>query len=150
MKNVRAALLLLCAVMLLTACDVSLRTHMLNENLPAALDPRTLLPVVESVTVTRASDGASVTVSGTDVEQLLMCFENIPCTRKKYDPENVQIAAFYTIEFHMSDPDNSRPPMEIVAEENGVRASCFYIGEYRYKPTIPVDLHHMAGLFSQE
>jgi len=129
---------------MLGGCSLSLRTHTLDEALPRVLDDRTLLPLIESVTVTRASDGASVTLTGTEVEPLMLCFENILCTRKK---ETVT-GSVYTVSFVMTDPAASFPPLRIAAVQ-GSTATVFGIGEYRYEPiNMTADITYLESLFS--
>ncbi|MBQ5887238.1 MAG: hypothetical protein IIW82_06280, partial [Clostridia bacterium] len=99
MKRIAAVLLMIvCILPLLCGCT-SLRTYMLDDNLPHVLDEYTLLPLIESVKITRQSNGATVVLTGTDVDKLMLCFENIVCTRKKSPPP----AASYVVEFIMVD-----------------------------------------------
>ena len=50
---------LVCACLLLFGCT-SLRTHELDDALPDVLDEYTLLPLIESVTITRQADGKQI------------------------------------------------------------------------------------------
>jgi hypothetical protein len=128
MKRIAAVLLMIvCTLPLLCGCT-SLRTYMLDDNLPHVLDEYTLLPLIESVKITRQSDGATVVLTGTDVDKLMLCFENIVCTRKKSPPP----AASYVVEFIMADKTDARPPLMIGGVKNS-RAAVFGIGEYYYE-----------------
>lgn len=131
----------LCA--LLCGCT-SLWTYELDDVLPPVLDEYTLLPQIESLTVTRESDGAQITLSGTDVEALMMCFENIVCVRKKSPPP----AAAYVVEFVMTDPTDVRAPL-IIGEVKSSRASSFGVGEYLYESiNMQMDVRYLEQLFS--
>ncbi len=112
----------------LAGCS-SLRTYTLDEVLPAPVDDATLLSLIESVTLTRASDGAEVIVSGTDVELLMLIFDGIPCMRKK----TAEGLADYTLTFRMTDEADVRPPLYIVVG-TGEYAPYFLYGEYEYEP----------------
>ena len=63
MKKVSVtAAVLLAAVLLCTGCSAPWSTFMMDSVLPPVVDEFTWLPLVESVTLTRIADGASVTV----------------------------------------------------------------------------------------
>ena len=143
MKRIAAVLLMIvCVLPLLFGCT-SLRTYMLDDALPDVLDEYTLLPLIESVKITRQSDGATVVLTGTDVDKLMMCFENIVCTRKKSAPP----AASYVVEFTMEDKADVRPPLIIGGVKNS-RATVFGIGEYYYESiNMKMDVTYMEQLF---
>lgn len=143
MKRIAAVLLMIvCVLPLLFGCT-SLRTYMLDDALPDVLDEYTLLPRIASVTITRQSDGATVVLTGTDVDKLMMCFENIVCTRKKSAPP----AASYVVEFTMEDKTDVRPPLIIGGVKNS-RATVFGIGEYYYESiNMKMDVTYMEQLF---
>ena len=143
MKRIAAVLLMIvCTLPLLCGCT-SLRTYMLDDNLPHVLDEYTLLPLIESVKITRQSDGATVVLTGTDVDKLMLCFENIVCTRKKSPPP----AASYVVEFIMADKTDVRPPLMIGGVKNS-RAAVFGIGEYYYESVnMKMDVTYLEQLF---
>lgn len=133
--------IILCA--LLCGCT-SLWTYELDDALPPVLDEYTLLPQIESLTVTRESDGAQITLSGTDVEALMMCFENIVCVRKKSPPP----AAAYVVEFLMVDRNDVRDPL-IIGEVKSSRALSFGVGEYLYESiNMQMDVRYLEQLFA--
>ncbi len=120
----------------------SLRAYTLDEILPAPTDDATLLPLIESVTVTRA-DGESVTVSGPDVETLMMAFGTLVCTRKQTDG----VAAAYTLTFVMADPSDVRPDL-LVTPDTEYADPCIQYGEYLYTPVdARFDLQYLDSLF---
>ena len=143
MKRVAAVILMIvCVFPLLFGCT-SLRTYMLDDALPDVLDEYTLFPLIESVKITRQSDGAAVVLTGTDVDKVMLCFENIVCTRKKSAPP----AASYVVEFTMADKSDMRPSLII----GGVKNSCaavFGIGEYYYESiNMKMDVTYLEQLF---
>lgn len=142
MKRKRMA----CSALLLSLCMLAgcgnLRTYNMSEILPAALDDATLLPIIESVTVTRVSDGVSVTVTGTEVELLMLAFENLTCTRT----ESVETAMDYVLDFRMADPSDIQNPLYITAETEE-RLPMLQHGEYTYDPITPLDLFYIDSLF---
>lgn len=133
-----ACLLSLC---MLAGCG-NLRTYNMSEILPAALDDATLLPIIESVTVTRVSDGVSVTVTGTEVELLMLAFENLTCTRTGAD--GTEFA--YALTFQMADSSDIRNPLYVTAETEEKTPMLQY-GEYTYDPITPLDLFYIDSLF---
>ena len=143
MKRIAAVLLMIvCVLPLLCGCT-SLRTYNLDDALPRVLDEYTLLPLVESVTIRRQSDGATVVLTGTDVDKLMMCFENIVCTRKKSAPP----AASYVVEFTMADKTDVRPSLIIGGVKNS-RAAVFGVGEYYYESVnMKMDVTYLEQLF---
>ena len=138
--------LLFCAVsVLLCLAGCSLRTYTMDEILPDAADAVTLLPQIDAVTVTRVSDGAAVTVSGTDVETLMLVFENMTCTRKKA----AERADVYTLSFAMTDPADARPVLYIekIASTGEL---VFKYGEYDYFLVNTVlDTAYIESLFAE-
>lgn len=121
----------------------SLRAYTLDEVLPAPVDEATLLSLIDSVTLVRASDGASVTVEGTDVELLMLTFDGIPCMRRK----STGGLADYTITFTMTDRTDVRPPLYIVVG-TGEYVPCFLYGEYEYEPVnMRFDTTYIDSLF---
>ena len=140
-RRVFAALVLVLALML-SACG-SMKTYRLNELLPEVLDDATLLPVLDSVTVTRVADGAAVTLSETDVENLMLCFDNIVCTREKL----TGAAGVYVLSFALTDPAASAPPL-VIDNVDGSVAKAFEIGGYRYVTVnMTADLTYLMSLF---
>lgn len=141
-RMIAIVLTVACVFPLLFGCT-SLRTYMLDDALPDVLDEYTLLPLIESVKITRQSDGATVVLTGTDVDKLMMCFENIVCTRKKSAPP----AASYVVKFTMEDKTDVRPPLIIGGVKNS-RATVFGIGEYYYESiNMKMDVTYMEQLF---
>lgn len=141
-RSVAVLLVMLCVLPLLFGCT-SLRTYNLDDALPDALDAYTLLPLIESVKITRQSDGAVVTLTGTDVDKVMLCFENIVCTRKKSAPP----AAAFVVEFTMVDKTDVRPPLYIGGVKNS-RARVFGIGEYFYESVnMQMDVAYIEKLF---
>ena len=138
-------ILLLCAVLLVVClAGCSLRTYTLDEILPAVSDEVTLLPLIDSVTVTRVSDGALAEISGTDVETLMLVFDNMTCTRKKA-AERTDV---YTLSFTMTDPADTRPVLYIekIASTGEL---VFKYGEYDYFLVNTVlDTAYLESLFS--
>ena len=131
-------------LMMLFGCG-SLRTYMLDEGFPAQTDPKTLLPVYDAVTVTRASDGYAVTLSAVEAEPLLLSFENLICTREKAQG----LAGAYTLTFSMTDPSASAPVF-VIGEVSGGTATAFEIGGWRYVPfDEAVDLAALIHLFPE-
>ena len=141
MKKVSVtAAVLLAAILLCTGCSAPWSTFMMDSVLPPVVDEFTWLPLVESVTLTRIADGASVTVSGTKVETLYTCFENIGCTRR-----SGTVAAVYSLEYTLT--DGSAWSEEILlGEYRGTM--CLTVGEYRYRPvSIDLDMTYIENLF---
>lgn len=128
MKRISLFFVILLVTASLVGCG-SLRAYTLDEILPAPVDESTLLPLIESVTLTRASDGEEITVTGTDVEMLMLLFDGIPCTRTK----SAEGLADYTLTFTMTDRADVRPPLYIVVG-TGEYAPYFLFGEYEYDP----------------
>ena len=135
-----AALLLLC----LAGC--SLKAYMMDEILPLAVDDSTLLPLIGSVTVIRADDGASVTVTGTEVETLMLTFDSLTCTRKTPKVRT----DVYTLSFAMTDPADVRPDLFIRRiDETGELT--LTVGEYEYYlVNTRLDTAYLESLFSTE
>ncbi len=102
-------LLLGTTLLLLCIAGCSLKTYTMDEILPAAVDESTLLPLIDAVTITRADDGASVTVTGTEVETLMLVFDNLTCTRKTPKVRT----DVYTLSFTMTDSADVRPDLRI-------------------------------------
>ena len=138
--------LIFCAVTVLVClAGCSLKTYTLDEILPVPADDVTLLPLIDAVTVTRVSDGASVTVSGTDVETLMLAFDNMTCTRKKA----AERADVYTLSFAMTDPADVRPVLYI-EEISSTGELVFKYGEYDYFLVNTVfDTAYLESLFSE-
>lgn len=105
----------------------SLKTYTTDEILPAAVDESTLLPRIDAVTVTRAEDGASVTVTGTEVETLMLVFDSLTCTRKNAEART----EVYTLSFAMADPADVRPDLHI-REIASTGELTLTVGEYEY------------------
>ena len=142
MKYVRLIAFFSLTALLFCGC-AALRMHYLDENLPEALDAVTLLPIVESVTVTRLSDGASVTVEGAEIERLRMCFENIQCARTKTN----DIPNTYTVAFRCVSGETVM--MYIGADENDpMYARRILVGEYIYYPLDLIDIRYIVELFA--
>lgn len=121
-------ILLLCtALLLLCLAGCSLKTYTMDEILPPAVDDGTLLPRIGSVTVTRAADGASVTVTGTEVETLMLTFDGLICTRKAAEART----EVYTLSFAMTDPADTRPDLCIRRIESTGELT-LTVGEYEY------------------
>ena len=143
MKRIAAVVLMIVLAFPLLCGCTSLRTYMLDDALPDVMDEYTLLPLIESVKITRQSDGAAVVLTGTDVDKLMMCFENIVCTRKKSAPP----AASYVVEFTMADKTDVRPSLIIGGVKNS-RAAMFGIGEYLYESiNMQMDVTYLEQLF---
>ena len=137
--NVLALLTVLC--ILLSGCAMPWSTFQMEEVLPPILDEFTWLPLLDSVTVTRISDGVSVTVSGTDTELLYDCFIQTPCTRR-----SGSVTEIYTLAFTMCDGADVRP-MASVGEYRGT--VCISVDGYRYRPvSASFDLAYLEGLFA--
>ncbi|MBE6559951.1 MAG: hypothetical protein E7662_02395 [Ruminococcaceae bacterium] len=142
-KTVKTMAAVLTAVLLCTACSAPWSTFMMDEMLPPPIDEYTSLPRVEAVTLTRLSDGASVTVSGTDVELLYAAFENIACTRRKGG-----VTPVYSLSYSMTD---GLPVLEeiLLGEYRGT--TCLSVGEYRYRPvSIELDMTYIENLFAEQ
>lgn len=140
MKKTNLFLWLLLLCLLLSGCAMPWSTFQMEEVLPPILDEFTWLPLLDSVTVTRVSDGASVTVSGTDTELLYGCFEETPCTRRAGS-----VTEMYTLRFTMCDPADVRPSAA-VGEYRGT--VCVAVEGYRYRPvSSSFDLAYLEGLF---
>ncbi len=121
----------------------SLRTYTLDEVLPAPVDEATLLSLIDSVTVVRTSDEREITVTGTDVELLMLSFDGIPCTRR----ESSEQAGDYVLTFTMTDKTDVRPPLYIVLG-NGEYAPYFLYGGYEYESVnLWFDTAYMETLF---
>ncbi len=135
---------LVCACLLLFGCT-SLRTHELDDALPDVLDEYTLLPLIESVTITRQADGKQIVLHGTEVDTVMLCFENIVCTRKKSPPP----AAAYVVEFVMTEGVPAAAPL-VIGEVKSSWASAFGIGEYYYESIhMKMDVTYLEQLFAQ-
>ena len=140
----RFALLLVCLLVTasLAGC-VSLRTYTLNEVLPQPVDETTLLSLIDSVTISRASDGVEITLTGTDVELFMLTFDGIPCMRRKASGA----LADYTVTFSMTDKADMRPPLYIVVG-TGEYTPYFLFGEYEYEPVnMRFDMTYIDSLF---
>lgn len=134
---------LVCILAFLTGCAAPWSTFMMDTVLPPVIDEYTSLPRVASVTLTRLSDGASVTVSGTDVEILYAAFENISCTRRKGG-----VAPVYSFAYSMTD---GLPVLEeiLLGEYRGTM--CLAVGEYRYRPvSFELDMTYIENLFAEQ
>ncbi len=141
-KRLCLSLMVLVLLSALFGCG-GLRTYTLDEILPAPTDDATLLPLIESVTVTRA-DGASVTVSGPEVETLMMAFGTLTCTRKQTEG----VVPAYTLTFAMADPADVRLPLYVTSDTE-YTDPCLQYGEYVYSPVnTRFDLQYLDGLFS--
>ena len=142
MKRLAVVSGLLVLAILLTGC-VSLRAYTLDEVLPAPVDEVTMLALIDSVRVSRASDGAEITLTGTDVELLMLSFDGIPCMRRK---STVGVAD-YTVTFTMTDRTDIRPPLYIVVG-SGEYTPYFLYGEYEYEPVnMRFDIAYIDSLF---
>ena len=143
MKKVSVtAAVLLAAILLCTGCSAPWSTFMMDSVLPPVVDTFTWLPRVESVTLTRLSDGASVTVSGTDVEILYAAFENISCTRRKGG-----VTPAYSLTYSMTDGLTVLEEV-LLGEYRGTM--CLAVGEYRYRPvSIELDMTYIENLFAE-
>ena len=132
-----------CAVvMILCAACGGLKTYTLSELIPPVLDDATLLPVLASVTVTRVSDGAAVTLEGREVETLMLCFDNVVCTQEK----KTGAAGAYVVSFERTD-EVQAPSMVIDGVKDGY-ATAFEIGGYRYVTVnMTADLTYLLSLF---
>ncbi len=143
MKHTRisvALLFLLCTV--LAGCG-SLRTYKLDEILPNPVDDATLLPLIASIEVIRAADGASVTVSGPEVETLMLSFGSLTCTKKQTDG----VAAAYTVTFFMTDTADVPPALHITMDTAETDPYLQY-GEYVYYPVnTRLDVAYLESLF---
>ena len=139
-------ILLLGLVLLFALTGCSLRTYTTDEILPAAVDESTLLPRIGAVTVTRAGDGASVTVTGTEVETLMLAFDNLTCTRK-----NAAVRTdVYTLSFAMTDPAEVYPDLHIrrIAATGELTLT---VGEYEYYlVNTRLDTACLDSLFSEK
>ncbi len=142
-KTVKIMTVVLAAVLLCTGCSAPWSTFMMDDVLPPVVDEITWLPLVESVTVTRLSDGASVTVSGTDVETLYACFENIGCTRRSGG-----VTPVYSLSYVMTDNAAALADVQL-GEYRGTM--CVAVGEYRYRPvSIELDMTYIENLFAEQ
>ncbi|MBQ8747251.1 MAG: hypothetical protein IJZ08_05220 [Clostridia bacterium] len=142
MKRFTCLLVILAMTVLLASC-VSLRAYTLGEVLPAPVDEVTMLALIDSVTVSRASDGAEITLTGTDVELFMLSFDGIPCMRRKA----ADTPADYTVTFAMTDKTDTRPPLYIVVG-TGEYAPYFLCGEYEYEPVnMRFDITYIDSLF---
>lgn len=122
----------------------SLRTYTMDTVLPAAVDDSTLLPLIDAVTVTRAADGASVAVTGTDVETLMLVFDNLTCTRKTAEART----DVYTLSFVMTDPADVHPDLYVrqISSTGELTLTC---GEYEYfLVNTRLDTAYLDALFS--
>lgn len=139
-------ILLLCTVLLLCFAGCSLKTYTMDGILPAAVDESTLLPLIDSVTVTRAADGASVTVTGTEVETLMLMFDGLTCTRKT----TAVRTDVYILSFSMTDPAETCPALFIRRiDETGELT--LTVGEYEYYlVNTRLDTAYLESLFVLE
>ena len=142
-RIVRFGCLALLFVLLLAGCGGA-RTYLLNEVLPPETDEKTLLPTYSAVTVTRTRDGASVTLVGTESESLMLCFENIVCTRERA----MGVTGAYTVAFQMTDPETVSPVL-VIDRVHAHAATAFEVGEYRYVTVnMTADLAYLESLFA--
>ena len=142
MKKITLITMLLAVVLLCAGCTAPWSTFMMDSVLPRVVDEFTWLPLVDSVTVTRVADGASVTVSGTDVETLYACFENIACTSRKGS-----VAPVYSLSYTMTDGSSVKEEI-LLGEYRGTM--CLTVGEYRYRPvSVELDMAYMENLFAE-
>ena len=129
-------------LMLLAGCA---RTYSLDEVLPPETDEKTLLPTYSSVTVTRVADGASVTLNGTESEQLMLCFDKIVCTRERAKG----VPGIYTVSFAMIDPAEETPVL-IIDRVHAHTATAFEVGAYRYVTVnMTADIAYLESLFTE-
>lgn len=142
MRRFLGILTVFLCVLLMYGCT-SLRVYELDDALPEVLDEFSLLAQIESLKITRVSDGMQITVSGTDVDTVMMCFENIACTRKKAEAP----AASYVVEFVMVDRTDVRDPL-IIGEVKSSSAIRFGVGEYLYESiNMKMDVRYLEQLF---
>ena len=140
MRKVKAFVLLLTVSLLLSGCALPWSTFEMEDVFPPILDEFTWLPLLDSVTVTRVSAGASVTLSGTDTDLLYDCFAETPCTRR-----SGSVTEMYTLHFTMCDAADVRPDA-VVGEYRGT--VCVSLDGYRYRPvSASFDLAYLEGLF---
>lgn len=138
-KRQMCAAVLLLAALLLSACSAPWSTWTMDEVFPAAVDSATWLTNVETVTITRQSDGSSVLVSGVDVELLYDGFFGVECTRRSGEVEPL-----YTLSFALAG-GGTAADIQIGTYRGTV---CCAVEEYRYRPvTIEFDLSYIEGLF---
>lgn len=141
MRKIQAAAALLVLCLILSGCSLPWSTFDMGEVLPPILDEFTWLPLLDSVTVTRVSDGAEVTVSGTDTELLYGCFEGNPCTRR-----SGTVTEMYVLSFTIVDASDIRPDA-VVGEYRGT--VCISVDGFRYRPvSSSFDLAYLEGLFA--
>jgi len=140
MRKAKGFVLLLAVILLLSGCALPWSTFEMEDVFPPILDEFTWLPLLDSVTVTRVSDGASVTLSGTDTELLYDCFAEAPCTRR-----SGSVTEMYTLRFAMCDAADVRPDA-VVGEYRGT--VCVSMDGYRYRPvSASFDLAYLESLF---
>ncbi len=143
MKRIAVFLAAVLLAALFSGC-ASLKSYTLGDVLPSALDDATLLSPIDSVHILRVSDGAEITVTGTDVELLMLTFDGIPCMRRKA----ADTATDYTLTFTMTDKTDVRPPLHIVIG-TGEHFPYFLYGGYEYEPVnMRFDLTYIVGLFA--
>lgn len=142
-------LVFFCLAMLLFVTGLagcSLRAYTMDAILPAAVDDGTLLPLIDTVTVTRAADGAAVTVTGTEVETLMLVFENLTCIRKTPEVRT----DVYTLSFTMTDPADVRPDL-CIRRISATGELTLTVGEYEYYlMNGRLDTAYLDALFSGE
>ncbi len=137
---------LLGIVLALCFAGCSLKTYTTDEILPAAVDESTLLPLIDAVTVTRAEDGASVTVTGTDVETLMLAFDSLTCTRKAPKVRT----DVYTLSFSMAEADEA-PSDLFIRRIDETGELTLTVGEYEYYlVNTRLDTAYLDSLFSDK
>ncbi len=100
-KLISALLITVMFLLLLSSCDAP-GTYKIGDLLPPLIDAKTAYPYITSVDVVRESDGASVTLTGGDIDTVRMQLEGIKGSRKKDDGS---FPPAYTVTFHTTDAD---------------------------------------------
>lgn len=98
MRRISLVLLIMLTLLLFTGC----RAYTLTDQLPTLIDPQTQLPAVTTIVVTRASDGAVVTLTEVaELNTMMLQIDGIrgTTTKEELSQFTEKYPLLYTIEF---------------------------------------------------
>lgn len=140
-RRIAIFMLLALTLLLFTGC----RAYSLTDELPPLIDPQTQLPKVTAISVTRASDGAVVTLTETaDLNTMMLQLDGIRGSKTKEELTRFTktYPILYTITFFVG--DSAEPVLYVCGTEE------FYRSDYSWLAVRGgVDLLYLESLFAQ-